>query len=61
MNRKNISTFMGGVALIGGCGAAHASDDVVVATDAYTWKGDTLYQGEFKAWTGNTNSIRLTY
>ena len=61
MNRKNISTFMGGVALIGGCGAAHASDDVVVATDAYTWKGDTLYQDEFKAWTVNPYEIRSTY
>lgn len=52
---------MGGVALIGGCGAAHASDDVVVATDAYTWKGDTLYQDEFKAWTVNPYEIRSTY
>lgn len=40
---------------------AIAQDDVVVATDAYIWKGDTLYQDEFKAWAVNPYEIQSTY
>ncbi|MDE6096343.1 MAG: hypothetical protein K2G52_09150 [Muribaculaceae bacterium] len=61
MNRKKIATLIGGVALLAEGGAANASGDVVVATDAYTWKGDTLYQDEFKAWAENPYEIRSTY
>ena len=42
MNRKKIATLIGGVALLAEGGAAYAAGDVIVATDAYTWKGDTL-------------------
>ena len=37
------------------------AEDVVVATDAYIWKGDTIYQDEFKAWAVNPYEIRSTY
>ena len=37
------------------------AQDVVVSTDAYTWKGDTLYQNEFKAWAVNPYEIQSTY
>ena len=38
-----------------------AQDETIVSTDAYTWKGDTLYQDEFKAWAVNPYEIRSTY
>ena len=36
-------------------------DGVIVETDAYIWKGDTLYQDEFKAWAVNPYEIQSTY
>ena len=36
-------------------------DQLVVATEAYVWKGDTVYQDEFKAWAENPYEIRSTY
>lgn len=56
-----IAVLMGGMALMAGAGAAHAGDDVIVATDAYTWKGDTIYQDEFKAWAVSPDEIHSTY
>ena len=38
-----------------------AQDNLVVSTDAYTWKGDTLYQDEFKAWAVSPYEIQSTY
>ncbi|MCH5236724.1 MAG: hypothetical protein J1E95_02880 [Muribaculaceae bacterium] len=38
-----------------------AQEPVIVLTDAYVWKGDTLYQDEFKAWAVNPNEIQSTY
>lgn len=39
-----------------------AGDDaLVVATDAYRWVGDTLYQDEFKAWAVSPEEIHSTY
>lgn len=38
-----------------------ASLDVIVSTDAYTWRGDTIYQGEFKAWAPDGHSLISTY
>ena len=58
---RNLKMMLGGVALIAGCNAAFAADDVIVSTDAYTWKGDTLYQDEFKAWAVNPYEVRSTY
>lgn len=61
MNRKKIVTLIGGAALVAGVGTSFASDEVVVTTDAYTWKGNTLFQDEFKAWAENPYEIRSTY
>lgn len=38
-----------------------AQEDLIVQTDAYTWKGDTVYQDEFKAWAVNPYEIQSTY
>ena len=38
-----------------------AQETVIVSTDAYTWKGDTVVQDEFKAWAVNPYEIRSTY
>ncbi|MCH5238590.1 MAG: hypothetical protein J1F38_00030 [Muribaculaceae bacterium] len=40
---------------------AFAQDNLIVETDAYSWKGDTLYQDEFKAWAVNPYEIQSTY
>lgn len=56
-----IAVLMGSMALMAGATAAHAGDDVIVATDAYTWKGDTIYQDEFKAWAVSPDEIHSTY
>ena len=41
--------------------SAMAQDDVVVATDAYVWKGDTIYQDDFTAWAVSPYEIQSTY
>ena len=38
-----------------------AQNDIIVETDAYLWKGDTVYQDEFKAWAVNPYEIQSTY
>ncbi len=53
--------ILGIMALLAGSVAAFADGDVIVSTDAYTWKGDTLYQDEFKAWAVNPYEVRSTY
>lgn len=40
---------------------AMAYNDVIVQTDAYSWRGDTIYQSEFKAWAPNPFELRSTY
>ena len=40
---------------------SHAQDEVIVSTDAYTWKGDTILQDEFKAWAVSPYEIQSTY
>lgn len=44
-------------------GAASSPEEapVYVATQAYLWQGDTLRQGEFKAWAASPEEIRSTY
>lgn len=37
------------------------ADDVIVSTDAYTWRGDTIIQGEFRAWAPSAEQIVSTY
>lgn len=44
-----------------GASSVEAQNEVVVATEAYTWKGDTVYQDEFKAWAVNPYEIQSTY
>ncbi|MBD5356249.1 MAG: glycogen debranching protein [Bacteroides sp.] len=53
--------ILGIMAILAGSAAAFADGDVIVSTDAYTWKGDTLYQDEFKAWAVNPYEVRSTY
>lgn len=43
------------------CASQLNAEDLVVATDAYSWRGDTLYQDEFKAWAEGPYEIRSTY
>ena len=38
-----------------------SQDGLVVATEGYSWKGDTLYQDEFKAWAVSPYEIQSTY
>lgn len=61
MNYRNLAAMIGGIAILSQGAAAFAGDDMIVATDAYTWKGDTLYQDEFKAWAVSPDEIRSTY
>ncbi len=37
------------------------ADDVIVSTDAYSWRGDTIIQGEFRAWAPSAEQIVSTY
>lgn len=41
--------------------AAAVSPQVIVDTDAYTWRGDTVVQGPFKAWAVSPEKIQSTY
>lgn len=38
-----------------------ADNRLIVATDAYRWQGDTIFQDEFKAWAVSPDEIRSTY
>ncbi len=38
-----------------------AQDQIVLATDAYTWKADSVIQGEYAAWAVSPTEIRSTY
>lgn len=61
MNYTKIMAAICGATLAAGSGMAYAQNDIVVATDAYSWRGDTLYQDEFKAWAVNPYEIQSTY
>ena len=41
--------------------AAAASQQPVVTTPAYSWQGDTIFQGEYKAWAVSPEEIQSTY
>lgn len=41
--------------------AAATAPATVVQTDAYQWRGDTLFQGEYKAWAVSPEEIQSTY
>ena len=38
-----------------------SADEVIISTDAYTWRGDTIIQGEYRAWAPNVEQIVSTY
>ncbi|MCH5242978.1 MAG: hypothetical protein J1F67_11290 [Muribaculaceae bacterium] len=58
---KSLYVFLMSATLMTGGFSLLAQNDVVVATDAYTWKGDTVYQNEFKAWAVSPYEIQSTY
>lgn len=41
--------------------AAPPQGDTIVATGAYAWRGDTIFQDGFKAWAEGPGAIRSTY
>ncbi len=41
--------------------ASASADDAIVKTDAYVWKGDTIIQGEYRAWAPSDMQIVSTY
>lgn len=41
--------------------AAAAAPQTIVATDAYRWQGDSVIQGEYKAWAVSPEEIQSTY
>lgn len=47
--------------LLGIAPALSFADATIVATDAYRWAGDTIYQNEFKAWAESPEKIVSTY
>ena len=58
-SRRKGSRFKSVIALLAlGAGALSAS---AMATDAYRWEGDTIFQDEFKAWAVSPEKIQSTY
>lgn len=53
------ATLMAAAAVIPA--GAMTDNDVIVSTDAYTWRGDTVFQDELKAWAVNPYEIRSNY
>ncbi|MCM1368950.1 MAG: hypothetical protein NC204_01105 [Candidatus Amulumruptor caecigallinarius] len=58
---KEIRIIAGAVMAASSAVCAAGTDGVVVATDAYRWQGDTIYQNEFKAWAESPEYLRSTY
>ena len=58
---KNYRYAMTALAAAALSASALGADDVIVATDAYRWQGDTIFQNEFKAWAVSPEEIRSTY
>lgn len=58
---KLIKGFLMVSGLIGMALPCVAQNDVIVATEAYSWKGDTIFQDEFKAWAVSPYEIQSTY
>ena len=49
------------VALLSAAPTVVAEEEAIIATDAYSWRGDTIYQGTYKAWAPDEFSITSTY
>lgn len=60
MNKKTAATLLFPLMITPIFARAEVSD-TVVATEAYVWKGDTIFQGNFKAWADSPESISSTY
>ena len=41
--------------------AAAATAPTIVSTEAYEWRGDTIVQGEYRAWAVSPEEIKSTY
>ena len=61
--KRYLTLGMGILVMAGAAGAAGAAETAgnIVETSAYRWSGDTIYQGEFKAWADSPTRIRSTY
>ncbi|MDE5652922.1 MAG: hypothetical protein K2I48_05565 [Muribaculaceae bacterium] len=55
------NTIPAAAIMLAAASSASAADNIVVATDAYRWQGDTIFQNEFKAWAESPEEIRSTY
>ena len=44
-----------------GASLTASADDVIISTDAYSWRGDTIFQGEYRAWAPSAEQIVSTY
>jgi len=58
--RKHIFIVLAAVVLSAGI-TTYALDDVIVSTEAYTWRGDTVFQNEFYATAPSRDEIVSTY
>ena len=56
---KSINIFLSGFALVGAMFEAPAQQ--IVSTDAYSWVGDSIIQGEFKAYAVSPTEIVSNY
>ena len=61
MNKLALLTVISALAGAGAAAAASSPSEVIVATDAYRWQGDTIFQGEYKAWAVSPDEIQSTY
>ncbi len=62
MNISNrILTLFGAGLFFANMSAEPAVNDTIVSTPAYAWVGDTVFQGEFKAWSSDGKSLKSTY
>lgn len=58
---NSIKTIVLAAGLFAGLEVAAQGSDVIVRTDAYRWQGDSIIQGEYKAWAVSPFEIRSTY
>ena len=55
------SITVGLLALAGSIGTSYAENNVIFGNDAYTWRGDTIFQGDFYATSPSGEEIISTY
>ena len=59
--QPTVSRALSLAALVLSAAVPASADDVIISTDAYTWRGDTIIQGEYRAWAPSENQIVSTY